>query len=93
MFESSEDSRLITNGITVLHTQYKSGAATGARMLREQEEAGLGPLGSCPVAKPCRQRDARCVFGRYAAHIEHDGAEASTLQNQIGHPESLFDPC
>ena len=92
MFESSENSRLIASGIAVLETQYKSGAASGARMLREQEKAGLGPLGSRPVAKPCRQRDAGCVFGRYAAHIEHDGAEPPALQNQIGHTESLLDP-
>ena len=83
----------ITSGITVLQTQYKSGAASGARMLREQEEAGLGPLSSRSIAKPCRQRNAGCVFWCYAAHVEDDGAEASALQNQIGHAESLFDPC
>lgn len=73
----------------MLQAQQKSGAAFCAGMLGEEQDAGLGALGCGAIAKPCRQGDTRCKLGRDTAHVEHDGSEAASLQQQVGDAQRL----
>ena len=74
-----------------LQAQQQLSAAPGAGMLREQENAGLRPFGSRAIAKPCGQRHARSIFRRDTAHIQDEGAEASSLQEKVRDTERLLD--
>ena len=60
-----------------------------ARMLGEQENARVGALGGGAVAKPCGEGNAKGELGRNGAEVENDGAEASTLEEEVGGAEGL----
>lgn len=92
MLDSGEYCRVIAACTPGLEAQQQLTAAFGTGMLREKKNACLGPLGRSAVAEPRGQRHTRGMLGRDAGHIQHNRAEAASLQKQVGHTQRLFDP-
>ncbi len=64
-----------------MQLQFRS--AFGARILRQQKKARLHLLCCDTIAMPGGQLDARHLFCRDACEVEHDGAEATRLQQKV----------
>jgi hypothetical protein len=90
MLKSSEYSRLIITRFSRLKPKQQFSTTLGTRMLREEKHAGLGALRSSPVTEPCGHRHSRNILRCDSCHVEHDGAEPASLQQQVGDPECLF---
>jgi hypothetical protein len=59
-------------------------------MLRQEHKAYTRSFASGTKPEPCSQRNAPGKLRRRATQIEHDGAEATALQQQIGCSQSLI---
>jgi hypothetical protein len=68
--------------------QRRTGLRTG--FTREQEKNGWRVIDRTPEAKPGGQRNPTSVERWHIAKIHQHGAEASIVQNQIGHLQCLF---
>lgn len=91
MFGGGEDCRFFRGDLAGLAIQYQAGAAFGAGMLREQDNTRVGALGGCAVAEPRGEGDAQGEFRGDGAHVEHDGAESSSLKEEVGDAEGLIE--
>jgi hypothetical protein len=90
VFDSRKYRRFIIARCAWLESQQQLATALGARMLREEKENSLRALCRRAVSEPCSQWDLRGVLWGDARHVEHNGAEASSLQKQICDTESLL---
>jgi hypothetical protein len=61
-------------------------------VLGQQQYIRLQALGCGTKAKPGRQGNAQGILCAQAAHIQHNATEATSLKQQIGHTQSLFQP-
>jgi hypothetical protein len=52
----------------------------------------LQALGCGTKAKPRRQGNAQSILCAQAAHIQHDATEATSLEQKISNPQTLFQP-
>ena len=75
-----------------LQTQDKTCAALRASVLSQQDDARSAPLRSSAIPEPRRQRYARDVLRRKASQVQHDCAESTRLQQQIGDTLCLLAP-
>src|SRR5579862_7916175 len=73
-----------------MQTQWQLRAALRTGILRNKKDARLCTLRGKPVTMPGRKLDAGNVLGSDAPHVEHDGAEATSLQQQIGAAYALL---
>src|SRR5579871_2413243 len=73
-----------------MQTQLQLRAALRTGILRNKKDARLCTLRGKPVTMPSRKLDAGNVLGSDAPHVEHDGAEATSLQKQIGAAYALL---
>ena len=83
--------RLLMQNFARTELKYKCRATLRAGILRQQQNTRLTFFSSRPIAKPRCQRNARTELRRNSSHVQHDDAEASSLQNQVRNPQSLID--
>jgi len=89
-FESGKHCALPGERVASFETQDKTCAALRAGVLRQQDDARSAALRSSAVAEPRRQRYARDVLWRNASQIQHDCAESTRLQQQVGDTQCLL---
>jgi hypothetical protein len=80
MFKTGKDGRVSSKHAARFQTKHEAGAIPGAGMLGQQQHIRLQSLGCGTEAKPCRQWHPQGIFGVQAAHIQHDAAESTSLQ-------------
>jgi hypothetical protein len=66
-------------------------AALRAGMLCEKDNASLGALRCKPITVPGGQFNTRNIPGRDASQVEHNGAKAACLHQQVGTSYALLD--
>src|SRR5947208_811655 len=81
--QSAEYSRLLTERFPRRETQQQLRAALGAWMLGQKQNARLSSFRSGPVTEPRRERYTSHSLRREIAHIQNDGTETASLQQQV----------
>src|SRR5579862_6749970 len=90
MLEACKGGRVVVEYIARVKAKHYAGTIPGAGVLRQQQHIRLETLGRTPKAKPGCQGNAQGIFRRQATYIEHDATESTCLQQQITHPQPLF---
>ena len=72
-----------------MQLQFRS--ALRARILRQQEEARLHLLRRYAITMPGGQLDPRQMLRSDACEVEHDGAEAARLQQEVRAAQRTLD--
>jgi hypothetical protein len=86
MFQAGKDGRVRSKQAARLQTKNQAGTVPGAGMLGQHQHIRLQSLGCGTEAKPCRQGHTQGILRVQAAHIQHDAAESTSLQQEISNP-------
>ena len=88
-----ENSRMLSEGGLVLHTPEGSIEVIPAeRFVTVDSEAGPLPpelRGSCDAALICGKADSTSILAQIAEELLNEGGVAASLQNGMGHAETL----
>src|SRR6185437_2434090 len=85
-----EDRRVFTENLSSRQAQLQFGAVVGAWILRKKKKARLRALCRKPISMPGRKLNTGNVLWRDASHIQHNGAEATRLSQQVRTSHTLL---